>query len=135
MDERVKELFDKVKETAVIVGNTAGKTLNYAGKRTGDMVEATKLNMRIFDLNTEISLLYKELGRLLYETHTGGEPDPQELEDKLASIDGKNEEIASCKERIGLLKLSKTCPVCQELCGKQDRFCKCCGAELATPKE
>ena len=130
MDERVKELLDRVRETAVTVGEAAGVTARYAGKCAGQMVDIAKLNMKIFDLKTEISALLREIGQVVYDTHLGVEADKDPIGGMLEQIDQKNRAIEELKERIAVLKNCRECPSCGASCGKEDKFCKSCGAQL-----
>ena len=118
MDERVRELLERVRETAVTVGEAAGTTARYAGKCAGQMVDVAKLNMRIFDLNGEINDLLKSIGRMVYDTHRGAEPDAASLAPLLSQIDEKHEAIAQLKQRIRLLKNVRSCPDCGYACGR-----------------
>ncbi|WP_084234021.1 zinc ribbon domain-containing protein [Papillibacter cinnamivorans] len=130
MDEKVRELMDKVRETAISMGEAAEYTFRNAGKRAEEMLGITKLNMEIFDLNTEINILLKEIGQIVYDTHTGKETDSQLLDKKLAGIDEKRVQIKTCREQIAALKKSRNCPVCGEACEKDDKFCRRCGQVL-----
>ena len=56
MDERVRELLDRVRGTALTMGEAAGATARYAAKCAGQTVDIAKLNMKIFDLKTDIKL-------------------------------------------------------------------------------
>lgn len=130
MDERVKELLDRVRDTALTVGEAAGVTARYAGRYAGQMVDVAKLNMKIFDLRTEISALLREIGQVVYDTHLGVEADKDPIDGLLAQIDGKRKAIGELKERIAVLKHARECPGCGASCGKDDHFCKSCGQAL-----
>ena len=130
MDERVRELMDRVRDTATTLGEAAGSTARCAGRYAGQMVDVAKLNMRIFDLKTDINGLLRAIGQVVYDTHAGAEPDTAPLDGLLAQIDEKNAAIAELRERINLLRSSRTCPACGETCGRDDKFCKGCGAQL-----
>lgn len=130
MDEKVREIMTKVRETAHAIGDAAEKGVTFAGKRTVELVEISKLNMRIFDLNTEISILLREIGQLVYNAHAELDVDDVDISAKLKSIDEKKEKISEYKNRIAELKLFRSCPVCGELCGKEDEHCSSCGAKL-----
>ena len=47
MDERVRELLDRVRGTALTVSEAAGTTARYAAKCAGQTVDIAKLNMKI----------------------------------------------------------------------------------------
>ncbi len=130
MEDNVRKLFDRLSKKAVVVSAAAEGTLRKAGKKTGDTVEVAKLNMKIFDLHSEIGFLQKKLGELVYQTHKGKNASDEEIESLIADIDAKHHEIDQYRERIGILKGTVICPVFQGACGKDDRFCKKCGTEL-----
>ena len=113
-----------------ISGRAASKAADSASKKAGGLVELTKQNFRIFDLNTDIELLLKEIGKLVYATHTGEEIDADEITERLNQIDEKNEEIARLKERIAERKTAVRCPECGEVCEKEDAYCRKCGTAL-----
>ncbi len=132
MDDKVKDIIRKVKSTATAAGYAAGKTAEAASRRASEMVEVTKLNLQVFDLNTEISMLHKEIGEIVYRAHKGEDTDGLGLEEKLALIDEKFSEIDVMKGRMENLKRTKKCisPDCGKICAKEDRFCAHCGSPL-----
>lgn len=130
MDNRVKELLEKVRCTAENVGTVAGNTARQAGKCAGDMLDIAKLNLKIFDLSGEINPLLKEIGQIVYDTHTGAMVDETVLNEKLEAIDEKKAKIAELQAQVADLKKSKSCPICGAICGKGDAFCKKCGGAL-----
>ena len=74
MDERVRELLDRVRDTAVTVGEAAGTTARYAAKYAGQTVDIAKLNMKIFDLKTDINALLREIGQELAAGNIAADP-------------------------------------------------------------
>ena len=130
MDDKVKALLERVKDTAVAVSEVAGSTARYAGKYAGQMVDVAKLNMQIFDLKTEINELLQAVGQVVYDTHLGVEAESDTITTLLAALDDKNQTIDELKTRIAVLKNCKSCPACGTDCGQEDKFCKNCGAAL-----
>ena len=130
MDERVKELLERVKSTAVDLGEAAGTTARSAGKYAGQMVDIAKLNMRIFDLKNDVNDLLRDVGQVVYDTHHGQEPSDGAMDELLTQLDEKHAAIDEVKDRIAVLRNAKECPSCGHMCGRDDRFCKECGAQL-----
>ena len=130
MDEGVKELLERVKATAVDLGEAAGTTARSAGKYAGQMVDVAKLNVKIFDLKNDVNDLLREVGQMVYDTHHGKEPSEGGMDELLQQLDEKNAAIDEVKERIAVLRNAKECPSCGNMCGRDDRFCKECGAQL-----
>ena len=100
MDEKVKELLEKAKLTAGMAADTAVKAAGAVTQKSTRLVEKTKQNLKVFDLNNEVELLMREIGRMVYLTHTGAETDEQELESKLAQIDEKYAQINEIRAQL-----------------------------------
>ena len=130
MDDRVRDLMYRVKKTATAVGETAESAARYAGRRAGEMVDVTKLNMKIYDLKAEINSLLKDVGQVVYDAHTGTAPAEDKVDDLLKKIDARSAAIADCKDRIAMLRNLRDCPFCGAACGRMDKFCKECGHPL-----
>ncbi len=131
MDPDVKTLIERAKATATYAAGQAGKAAGAATRKAGDVAMLTKLNLQIFDLNTDIDAVYREIGRLVYLTHAGEEIDDNELNDKLAQIDEKLAKVAELKEVVSSSRATAVCPVCGKECGRDDVFCSRCGHKLA----
>ncbi len=130
MNDGVRALLDRVRETAVTVGDIAGVTARSAGRCAGQMVDIAKLNMRIFDLNSACGELLRAVGQVVYDTHLGQEPRDEVLTGLLRSWMRKKAETAELKERIATLRSSRECPACGSLCGRGDKYCRSCGTAL-----
>ncbi|NBI68756.1 zinc ribbon domain-containing protein [Pseudoflavonifractor sp. 60] len=130
MDDKVKALLERVKGTANYAADAAADGARAAGKRAGQMVDVAKLNVQLFDLNGEYNDLLRELGQVMYSTHLGQAADPEQVTALLAQADEKSGRIAELKGRISDLRQSQTCPGCGAPCGKSDKFCRACGAQL-----
>ena len=94
------------------------------------MVDVAKLNVKIFDLKNDVNDLLREVGQMVYDTHHGKEPSEGGMDELLQQLDEKNAAIDEVKERIAVLRNAKECPSCGNMCGRDDRFCKECGAQL-----
>lgn len=130
MDERVKELLERVRGTAVTVGEVAGTTARYAGKCASQMVDVAKLNMKIFDLKADISELLRSIGGEVYHAHLGAESDQGGIDTMLRQLDEKHKAIDEVKDRIAVLKSARDCARCGAACGREDKYCKECGNAL-----
>ncbi len=80
MDPKVRELLNKLKESALVYGKAAGKF-------AGNVVEQAKLNLQIFDLNTENDHATKEIGRLVYALHAGEDVCNEAVQSQIEAID------------------------------------------------
>jgi Ca2+-binding EF-hand superfamily protein len=130
MEDSVREFLEKLRKKAIVMTSAAESTLKEAGRKTSETFEIAKLNMKIFDLNSDIEHTYKKLGELVYSINKGREIQDEEVDSLISAIDTKKKEIEQYRERINLLKNTVICPLCQGCCSRDDRFCKKCGAEL-----
>ena len=130
MDPNVKAILERAKATATYAAEKAGRMADAATKKAGDMAASAKLNLQIFDLNTEIDGVYKEIGKIVYLAHTGDDSHTAELDDKFVQIDDRLAKIAEVRETIANTKTTLECPVCGKECSKDDAFCSKCGHKL-----
>lgn len=130
MDVRMQDFLDKIRVMADKTSKAASRAADVAGKKAGELATATRLNLQIFDLNTECEVLYKEIGRQIYELHRGVEPDNDVMDNRIAQIDDKQEKVAALREELASLKSVAVCPHCGKHCSKEDAFCAGCGGAL-----
>jgi len=130
MDDKAKEILEKVKATASAAAEAGIKVADQAGKKAGELMEVGKLKLKLFDLTTEVEVLYKEIGKAVYLTHTGAQVEESDIQKKLGEIDEKFVRMAELREDLGARKTTVTCPVCGRDCDKNDVFCRVCGKEL-----
>lgn len=130
MDEKVKELLEKAKLTATAAAGVASQAAGTVSQKGSKLVEKTKRSIKLLDLNNEVDILMREIGRIVYLTHTGVEAEDAEIQEKLELIDGKFAEIANLKAEQAAQKTTVTCPVCGKQCAKDDIFCRVCGEKL-----
>ena len=131
MDDKVKELMDRIRGTASVAADACADTARVAGKKAGQMVDVAKLNVQLFDLNGEFNDILRQLGQVMYNTHKGQTPEEDPLPQLLAQADETAGKIADMKARIADLRQAQTCPGCGAPCGKEDQFCRRCGTKLS----
>ena len=128
-------LLEKVKVMAGKTGQAATRAVESAGKMAGDMAQTTKIHLQIFDLNTECEVLYKEIGKLVYEIHLDAEVAPDAMDGYLEQLDELREKIEALRAQLTDIKAAVTCPACGRLCSREDTFCAGCGAALKPQEE
>lgn len=134
MDQRVNDLFHKMRTSAEKLADrteeVTARAVDAAGRKATDMVESTRTNMKIFDLNADMDRLYREIGKMLYDTHLGEQVDQDDVQEKLEQLDEKHQEIEELRAKLNDLKSAAKCPVCGKECKAGDAFCSECGAKL-----
>lgn len=130
MDEKLQELLSGVQKTAVDMGNSAGNAAYFAGKKATQLLSVGKLNIQVLDLKAEINLRLREIGDLIYATHTGDPTDSEVLLSKLQEIDALNGKLAALNAELASLRGASVCPICGMPAQKDDVFCRSCGSKL-----
>ena len=74
------------------------------GKRAGELLSVAKLNIRIMDLKGAVSTALREVGEMIYATHTGTLTESEVLLAKLQEIDGLRQQIDRLEWEIARLR-------------------------------
>ena len=130
MNEKLHDILDTVQRTAVQVGDTAADVAYGVGKKTEELLSVAKLNIRIVDLKAEVNTSMREVGEMLYATHTGTPTDSDILQAKLEEIDGLKTQITELEAQIGKEREAHTCATCGAATRDGDDFCRECGGKL-----
>ena len=123
MNEKLIDILEMVQRTAVQVGDTAADVAYGVGKKTEELLSVAKLNIRVVDLKAQVNTSMREVGEMLYATHTGTPTDSEILQAKLEEIDG-------LKAQIGKERAAHTCTTCGAVTRDGDTFCRECGGKL-----
>lgn len=123
MDQKIKDMFDKAKITTTYVAGVANKK----GK---EVYESSKSSLKIVELNSQIDALYKEVGKLVYESKKGIEIEDDVLTNKMELISQKEDEIEELKEKKDRIKNTIVCENCQTIGRKDEIYCINCGIKL-----
>ena len=132
MEDRVKDIIKSIKSKAVVAGQSAQRTAEKAGRLAGEIVDQTKLNFRIGELENELSDKFVEMGKIVYEANSNPDADTGRLQDIIAEADAISDAIAEARAKLEESRRTKKCPNpdCGNICSKEDRFCPKCGAVL-----
>lgn len=130
MNETIYSLLDTVQKTAVQAGDTASGVAYLAGKKASALLSAAKLNVRIMERKGAVNDALREVGEMVYATHTGTPSDSEALLEKLQSIDTLKAEIASMEIEAGRATVIRTCATCGAEAKAEDVFCRECGEKL-----
>ena len=91
------------------------------------------------ELKSEVSDIYEEIGRKVYEKHVREEDISikKDLESECTKIDVLSDEIEELLQQCLNLKDKKQCPKCYKEIDREDNFCPNCGEKQTEeqPKE
>ena len=123
MNEKIYELLDAVCKSAVTAKGVAAEAAQavkvnaanaaYAANQVGtELLANAKVRMRIVELESQVNTLLRELGKLLYATHTGTPTASEVMIEKLEEIDRLNAELEILKGGLAKEDPVPTCPTC-----------------------
>ena len=130
MNEKLNDLLDSVQRCAARAGDVAADAAYGVGKKAGELLSVAKLNIRVMDQKAAVNVALREIGELLYATHTGDPADSEALQSKLEEIDALKAEIAALEEQIRAEKAVSICSACGREARPGDVFCRNCGGKL-----
>lgn len=141
MNEKLYELLDAVcknaanaKEVAAGAAQTvranAASAAYAAGQAGAELLANAKVRMRIVDLESQVNALFRDLGKMLYATHTGNPTASEALIEKLEQIDALHAELEILRGGIAKEPPAPTCPTCCADAREGDEFCRECGGKL-----
>ena len=130
MNEKLYDLLDTIQRTAVQASDVAADAAYGVSKKAGELLSVAKLNIRVVELKAEVNTALRELGEMLYATHTGDPTDSETLLAKLESIDALKTQIADLNAQIGREQAAAACPTCGAAIQEGDQFCRECGGKL-----
>ena len=102
-------------------------TAKAAARKSGSVVEVTRLNMSINAEEEKIRKIYQDMGRQLYEDYTEGKSVEDKLLENCVKIDGIMANIDEMREKILELRNIKACPNCGTELDIDMEYCHKCG--------
>lgn len=114
-------------EDVVIKAKSAA---DYAGKKTGEIVEVTKLKIKVSEIEGRISKELLELGKKVYGAAKEHSDCTEYVEAKSESIDRLHVELDKMNDKIASLKSEKRCKECGFANPQDANFCQKCGAKI-----
>lgn len=109
-------------------------TAKSAVRKSGDIVEVTKLNMSISQEEEKIQKTYSEIGKAVYEAFKNGEDTANAAKELCEQIKAYEDNIKDIKQKVLELKRIKVCPGCSTELDLDIAFCPKCGTKQVMPQ-
>ncbi|MGI6778298.1 MAG: hypothetical protein ACOX7R_09895 [Acetivibrionales bacterium] len=111
------------------IGKKVTETAKTAAKRSGDIVEVTRLNMNIAAEEDKIKRVYNDIGKAVYKDYLLGKEVCESAREFCEKINGMEKSIEQMKEKILELRNIKVCPECGMELQIEMAFCHRCGVK------
>jgi len=113
------------------LGQKASEAYKVTADKTGKLAKEAKLRMKISELRNEITDIYEEIGKAIYQNHVREDKQDitKELEEKCTKIDCLSDEIEANLKECLELKDKKRCQNCYVEIEKDVKFCPECGTK------
>ncbi len=102
-------------------------TVNTAVKKSGELVELTKLKVAIADTKNAIRSRYESLGEMAYLAAKGEENPATDAETLVAEIDELKDTLSEQEAKAAELSKKKICSLCGKAVAEDAAFCPSCG--------
>ena len=130
MNEKLQELLDSVQRTASQMGDMASDAAYGVGKKAEELLSVAKMNIQIAELKAQVNTSLREVGEMIYGTHTGTPTESEVLLEKLQEIDGLHARITELSAKAAKASAGAACPFCGAPSRPGDVFCRECGSKL-----
>lgn len=112
------------------LGKTISGAAQTAAKKSGEMVEITKINMSIGSEEDKIEKVYLQIGKKVYDSSIEGTAiSLEDFRDAFSEITERLNTIKELKSKILEVKSVKICSACGAELEKEVQFCNKCGAK------
>lgn len=115
------------------LGKKVGEAAQAAAKKSGELVETTKLNVNINSEEDKVQKLCTQIGRKVYEKYSAAGIADEDVKDMCEAIKVHEQNIKSLRDKIMEVKGVKTCANCGSEMDKAQLFCAKCGSRIEVP--
>lgn len=123
------EFRDKVKDVLEKAGDVAEKTYKTVADKSSKLVEGAKIKIQVSDAEDEIAGVLSDIGVRIYEQYKSGKKIDPELARECKRIEKIYKEIDMLDVKALYLRDLRTCEVCAETIGIENKFCPNCGSK------
>lgn len=99
-------------------------------KKTGEVLDKSKVKIAIADITNEMNKNYRALGVLSYEILKDNEDISDEIKEYIVKIGELDTELKSLKETLSIMDNEIKCQNCGSANKSVDLYCSRCGSKL-----
>lgn len=117
------------------VKNAVGSAAQTVAKKSGEVVEFSKIKYAMYDVKGDIRRLKEEIGGAVYDSYKNNAPLDEIVKEKCAKIEELSKQLHEYDEQLDNYKSMVKCPECGKSVKDESKFCPECGAKLAVEKD
>ncbi|MGY0374119.1 zinc-ribbon domain-containing protein [Clostridium sp. JNZ J1-5] len=129
-----KNTFSKIKKTAVDTASTVAQSAKESSavvaKKSGELIEISKLTVSINSNESKMKDLYSEIGKKVFEKHENGQYIDPELVENCNEILALKTSINEMKQKVNELRNKRICTNCDTSLPEDTAFCPKCGNKI-----
>lgn len=129
LKDSMSKLTNTIEESTKSVAKTLESGANKVAKKSGVLVEISKLNINVASEEEKAKNLYEQLGKAIFEDYTKGHTVDEAMIGDCNDILEIEKNIKELKVRINILKNIKKCPNCDTEMKLNTVYCPKCGAK------
>ena len=131
MDINFNDIINSVSELADNAVKLAKDVAAQTGKKTEEIVGASKVKLDIMKMENEIKTVNQKLGAAVYEASVSEQAGYTEVIDQyIAELTTKHAQLEQLKKQAAAMKKTVVCEACKAVNPKESFFCSRCGAPL-----
>ena len=111
------------------LGKKVGEAAQAAAKKSGELVETTKLNVSINSEEDKVQKLYAQIGKAVFEKFNSSGIADSDCKEACEAIKVHEQNIKNLKEKILDVRGVKLCVSCGNEMDKAQLFCAKCGTK------
>lgn len=119
--------FDDFVDEFVFMAKNAA---DIATKKTGEVVESSKIRYQMKQIEWEIEKAYAKLGAIVYESKKSSDGFDEVIALAISEVDDLKTRYEDCATKLRMYKNLTQCPNCARENEEGDAFCSRCGASL-----
>ncbi len=103
------------------------------GKKSGKLVEGTKITAKIASEESKLKKLYADLGEMMHEDYQAGETFDEKYDVLFSDINMVMKTIKDLRQEAADVKGVRTCTNCHAQIKQEAKFCTNCGSPQEVP--
>lgn len=100
------------------------------GEKAGQLVDVSKLNLKLIELKSELKSEFEELGRIVYDSNEEKITGNQKITTQIQTIKQLTQDIEKLKTQIAFAKNKVLCKSCGHHNEIESSYCAKCGGIL-----